>query len=268
MEKGLVRVLEVFLAIQLLVIFLGTMQATKTPEYRDPYNLPRLKDNADNLAFSICSNSYLRKNITEKGQLPNLNMSEILQKDIAHAEKLYTGTYFSNQVDSNNNFKNHPGVITSACVITGHTQNTSTTSVNPSKCSEGATCTSKLSSSNGEYQNLSSGETMSIQFTVEDKERGHRNTLIIDAFQDGDGTTSVSIYDGTTKIEAGTLNFSSTGNEEKILLLNDYLPDARGNYNVTLEPTVGTHYDQVKLNVTKIKPYYNPYKILVGVWNK
>ncbi len=268
MDKGFVRVLEVFLAIQLMVIFLGTIQAHRNPGHYDPYNMPRLRRNAESIAFSICNNDAHRKNITEGGSIPPLNLEETIPEDLEYGLKLYSGDRFSNEDYSSGEFKDGPGVATSGCIMAGHTLNNITSTITLDECSEGAACVTALSSSNEVYQYVPGGGSLTVGFPVTDGERGFKSTLTVEAIQDGDGSTTISIYDGVNHIDVGTLVFSSVEKEIKSIDIGTYLPDGADAYNLTLEPSVGTSYDHVLLNVTRVDPHYSPYKLVVGVWNR
>lgn len=252
MEKGIIRMIEVFLAINLLVIFLSTMQATTTPEYTDPFNFNRLNKNSEDLALSICNNEDLRKAIIEEEELPPDLSSNHIPKDLEHGLKLYNGTYFNNLIDQEGEFPNKPGVATSGCIIVGSTDNTTTNSIE----SYDAPLT------------LSSGENAVIEFPVEQGERGYENLFGIKARQNGTGETTISVKNETEQITVGSISFSTEAPEYKAVNMTKYLPDSDNEYKITIEPDVRTQYTQIEMNITQINPNYNPHKVLVGVWNR
>ncbi len=270
MKKGVVRVLEVFLTIQLLIIFLSSMQVVTTPDQGDPYNLPRLKVNAEDIVLSISNNIPLRKKVIENKTIPQTDTDQTLTADIDHAIKLYNGTYFTNQIDSKGTLPNQPGTVTTSYIISGHAQNNQTTSKTPSSCSYGneTECLNNLENSDDIYLSLSSGETVTLKYPILQEEKGFKNTLVIEAHQESSGSTSIEIQDETSKIEAATVEFNQTEDETKKIDLTGYLPDAKSNYNTTITPNTNTSYDQIQMNVTQVDPHYDPHKLLAGVWNR
>lgn len=266
-EKGLIRVLEVFLAIQLMAVFLASVQLSTTPSKFDPHNLRRLKSNSEHMALSICNNDFLRRNITENGSLPDINVGSQMPKDLGHLERLYNGSEFSNLVDEDGNYTGRNTMVPSGCVIIGHTQKTLTKSTPPVSCSQGSSCVDKTNESDNNYLNLSSGENITLNFSISQHERGFENILSIEANQNGSGSTSILVQNETEKTNVTTMSFSSTG-EVKTANLTDYLPDAEDVYNITIKQDIDTSYDYIELNVTRVRTHYNPYKVISGVWNK
>ncbi len=249
MKKGLIRTIEAFLAIHLLTLFLASVQITSTPSYTDPYNTPRLKRQSESISLSLCNNNLIRESLVEEGEVPEIE--GLTPKGLGSNVKIYNGSYLQNLVGKSGEFPEEKTVATSSCIVNTHTQediNTVKTGI--------------------ENLLLSEGEEEEVKFDVDKNERGKKNILIVEATQTGEGETSILVENETEKIEAGTLSFSEEESEEKTLNITDYLPDAENEYKVTLGPDVETSYNKVELNITRVKPNYDPKKVVVGVWNK
>jgi len=251
MKKGLIRTVEVFLAIHILAMFLASIPIVTTPQYEDPHNIKRLQKTSEDLAMSICNHELHRQTIIEEDKIPE-NLEEGLKgglpNDLESGIKLYDEE--GNVIPEENGFPEEKGVGTTSCMITSHTQN-STSSSDEETIND----------------NLTSGESQTVEFTG--IEPGYENILTIRANQTGDGETQVLVKNGTEEVEAGTMSFpEGDPKEERTLNLTNYLPDSDNEYKITIDPDVETSYDYAELEVTRINPYYDPYEVVVGVWNR
>ncbi|MFW5902350.1 MAG: hypothetical protein ACOCTT_00470 [archaeon] len=252
MNKGLIRTIEAFIAVYLLSMFLASIQIVSMPRYEDPYNIERLQRNSEHISLSICNNHFHREGIIEEGRIPeNINTARMLPKDLEANVKLYNGTFFNKLIDKTGNFSEETTIATSSCIVTTHDQNII-----------------EIGKTGEENIIIGEDENETIEFDVQENERGYKNTLVIEANQTDSGETVILVQNETEKIEAGSLSFSQTGFEKKTLNLTNYLPDAENEYKVTVKPDVETDYSHIGLDISKIESNYKPYKVLVGVWNK
>jgi len=252
MKKGLIRTIEAFIAVYLLSMFLASIQIASIPRYQDPYNLERLNRHSYSISSAICNNDFHREDIIEKGEIPKeINLDEMKPMDLDSNIKLYNGSYFNELVDKTGNFSKKPGVGTSSCIVTTHDQN----KIKKEEIGE-------------ENITINEGQSEIISFNIEENERGYENILVIEAIQSDAGETTILVQNETEEVEIGTVSFSQNEFERKTLDLTNYLPDAEDEYKIIVETNVETEYDHLTLEVSRIEPNYEPYKIVVGVWNK
>ncbi len=248
MKKGLIRTVEVFLAIHILAMFLASIPILTIPQHEDPHNIKRLQRTSENLALSICNNEIHRETITENKTLPDIGaLIGTIPDDINAGIKIYDEN--GNLVEEDKEFPNGTGIGTSSCMITSHTQNKATSSD-----------TENIGTT------LSSGNQYEISFN--NIEPGYENILTMEANQSGTGETKILVQNETEKIEAGTISFFGTDFQEETLNLTNYLPDANNEFKITIEPTTETEYNDAQLDVTRVDPHYDPHKVVIGVWNE
>ncbi len=261
--KGFISILEAFLAITLIYIVLTQIQINLPTRYSDSANLNTLHRYAHDIAFSICGNAEITRNLLN--DTISFDLDSFIPPDMCYKVSVFENSSNNHLLDSLIynytaslcNTTNSTPSATSSCLIAGGAY---PANYSASYCYSGSDCLSSIQTSNNNRVNLLTNQNFNVSFLPDGN--GSMVEFMLEGYHNQSGTTY--LYDSAGK-QMASYNFSTSIDEVHLFDLSDFLPDSNNQYNITIEPDTNASYDYAYLNISFNT--YSPKMIAVQTWN-
>lgn len=276
MNKGFIRILEVFLALTILFTVLDKAYITTPPRYSDPENMYTLHRYAEDIAFSLCNNEFFRDYYINDS-LPSeiLEFNWTIPNDISYHIYIYSNSSHDSKLDDlTNDIGDSPGdntIATSSCLISGFIQ-PNVYEYNAILCDyKGTNCLASISASDNSMLSISANENFTFSFSASISVVSRNIDLLVEGNHTISGNTALLQIESGTWVNLGDYSFSITTDENHTFDLDNEFLYGAAFYEAMIKPDINANYDYVRLSITELagnRSIYSPRKIVVGVWNK